>query len=230
MSRILIVDDEPQILRVLRAPLQNAGHEVLTAGNGMEAFEKVQRERLDLIITDLAMPGMNGLELTEEVRRFSQVPIIVVSVRDSDSMKVRALDQGADDYLTKPFSMPELMARVRAHLRRGNEAEQNATAIAAGDFVIDSEAHTVIVRGAEIHLTPKEFALLLAFMRKPERALTHNNLLRQVWGSAYAHQPENLRVLVGNLRKKIEREGGRTYIENEPWVGYRFRPGGTQPD
>lgn len=225
MKRILIVDDERQITRMLRASLQSSGYEVLVANDGVEGLERFQAGRPDLIISDLAMPGMNGLELTQAVRRIAQTPIIVLSVRDSDVMKVKALDEGADDYLTKPFSMPELLARVRAQLRRIPESEAVETHLEIGDFVIDSEAHAVSVRGVAVHLTPKEFDLLLLLARSPGRVMTHKVLLRAIWGPAGEDQPEYLRVLVAALRKKIERGEGQKYIQSEPWVGYRFQAG-----
>ena len=226
MKRILIVDDERQITRMLRASLQSCGYEVMVAGNGVEAFARFETDRPDLIITDLAMPEMNGLELTQAVRRLAQTPIIVLSVRDTDVMKVAALDEGADDYLTKPFSMPELLARVRAQLRRTSESEPGENHLEVGDFVIDADVHTISVRGQTIHLTPKEFDLLLLFARAPHRVLTHKILLRGIWGPAGDHQPEYLRVLIAQLRKKIERGEGPRYIVSEPWVGYRFDPEG----
>lgn len=226
MKRILIVDDEPQITRMLRASLQNSGYEILIANNGADAYARVLADRPDLIITDLAMPEMNGLELTQAVRRVAQTPIIVLSVRNTDQMKVLALDEGADDYLTKPFSMPELLARVRAQLRRAVEAAPVASRVELGDFIIDTEAHTASLRGQSIHLTPKEFDLLLVFARGPHRVLTHKVLLRAVWGPAGDGQPEYLRVLVAQLRKKIEPAEGPRYILSEPWVGYRFDPAG----
>lgn len=226
MKRILVVDDERQITRMLRASLQSCGYEVSVAGNGVEAYARFEADRPDLIITDLAMPEMNGLELTQAVRRLAQTPIIVLSVRDTDVMKVTALDEGADDYLTKPFSMPELLARVRAQLRRNAETDAAESHLEVGDFVIDSDAHTVLVRGQAIHLTPKEFDLLVLFARAPNRVLTHKILLRGIWGPAGDHQPEYLRVLIAQLRKKIERADGPRYIASEPWVGYRFEPEG----
>lgn len=227
MKRILVIDDERQITRMLRASLQSSGYEVLTAANGVEGLEKFESGRPDLIITDLAMPEMNGLELTEAVRRLDQTPIIVLSVRDTDAMKVKALDEGADDYLTKPFSMPELLARIRAQLRRNAAEQPEQTRFEIGDFVIDADAHMVSVRGQALHLTPKEFELLLLFARSPGRVLTHKVLLRAIWGPAGDDQPEYLRVLVAGLRKKIERGDGQKYIQSEPWVGYRFQPEGT---
>ncbi len=224
MKRILVVDDERQITRMLRTSLQSSGYSVSIASNGLEAFERFESERPDLIITDLAMPEMNGLELTQAVRRVASTPVIVLSVRDTELMKVTALDEGADDYLTKPFSMPELLARVRAQLRRTEELEPAALHVKLGDFVIDADAHSIAVRGQGIHLTPKEFDLLLFFARNPRRVLTHKTLLRAVWGPAGDDQPEYLRVLIAQLRKKIE--GATRYIRSEPWVGYRFDPEG----
>jgi two-component system KDP operon response regulator KdpE len=222
-AKILVVDDERQIVRVLRASLQSSGYQVTVAGNGIEALRRFGADRPDLMITDLAMPEMNGLELTQAVRRSAQTPIIVLSVRDGDAMKVQALDEGADDYLTKPFSMPELLARVRAQLRRLPVPEISETHIERGDLIIDQEAHTATVRGEAVHLTPKEFDLLLLFARSPGRVLTHKVLLRTIWGPAGEDQPEYLRVLVAGLRKKIERDAASPrYIQSEPWVGYRF--------
>lgn len=226
MKRILVVDDERQIIRMLRASLQSSGYEVLTGNNGVEGLEKFESGRPDLIITDLAMPEMNGLELTQAVRRLDRTPIIVLSVRDTDAMKVKALDEGADDYLTKPFSMPELLARIRAQFRRIATQEPQQTRFEVGDFVIDADAHTVSVRGQALHLTPKEFDLLLLFARSPGRVLTHKVLLRAIWGPAGDDQPEYLRVLIAGLRKKIEKNEGQKYIQSEPWVGYRFQPAG----
>ena len=225
--RILVVDDERQITRMLRASLQSSGYEVLIANNGAEALERFTSEHSDtpdLIISDLAMPVMDGLEFTRAIRAIASTPIIVLSVRESDRMKVEALDAGADDYLTKPFSMPELLARVRAHARRLPPAPEPEPYLAAGHFIIDTDAHTVIVRGAPVHLTPKEFDLLVLFARAPGRVLTHKVLLRAIWGPAGDNQPEYLRVLVAALRKKIERAEGEKYIQSEPWVGYRFHP------
>ncbi len=214
---------------MLRTSLQSSGYEVLLAADGEEGLELVSREKPELIITDLAMPKMNGLELTEAVRRSSAIPIIVLSVRDTDAMKINALDEGADDYLTKPFSMPELLARVRVQLRRA-EAVAEQTHVNAGDFDIDAETHTVTVGGAPVHLTPKEFDLLIQLARGAGRVMTHKVLLRAVWGPAGADQPEYLRVLIAGLRKKIERTEGRRYIQSEPWVGYRFFPDGVPDD
>jgi two-component system KDP operon response regulator KdpE len=222
--RILVVDDEPQITRVLRTSLQSNGHEVSIARDGAEALEIFAKTHPELVITDLAMPRMDGIELTREIREHSQVPIIVLSVRSQDTAKVSALDEGADDYMTKPFSIQELLARVRVQARRLAAAEDaRESSIELGDFRIDVERHQVLVRDVEIHLTPKEFDLLVYFARNAERVLTHKVLLRAIWGAAGANQPEYLRVLVAQLRKKIE-TGEPRYIVSEPWVGYRFSP------
>ncbi len=225
MRKILAVDDDRQITRMLRASLQSSGYTVVLAGDGLEAYSQFEAERPDLIITDLAMPEMNGLELTRAVRRTALTPIIVLSVRDSDAMKVAALDEGADDYLTKPFSMPELLARVRAQLRRGTEAEPDVDRIEVGDFKLDAAGHAVSLRGQPLHLTPKEFDLLTLLLRNPERVMTHKALLRAIWGPAGEDQPEYLRVLISQLRKKLD-SGGLRYIQSEPWVGYRLQPDG----
>ena len=221
--RILVVDDEPQITRVLRASLVSSGYEVQLAKDGVEAFDSYRESAPDLVITDLSMPRMDGIELTRAIRQIGDTPIIVLSVREQEIMKVAALDEGADDYVTKPFSMQELLARVRAQLRKSARQPQEATHL-SGDFEIDTEQHSVTVRQQDVHLTPKEFALLLVFARNPSRVLTHRTLLKAVWGPAGQDQPEYLRVLVAQLRKKIEATTEPRYILNEPWVGYRFDP------
>jgi two-component system KDP operon response regulator KdpE len=228
--RILIVDDEPQITRVLRTSLQSNGHEVTVAQDGADALAKFLKAEPDLVITDLAMPGMDGIELTKEVRERSQVPIIVLSVRSQDAAKVAALDEGADDYITKPFSIQELLARVRVQARRlAARDESQDPVIELGDFRIDVERHQVLVRDVEIHLTPKEFDLLLYFVRNADRVLTHKTLLKAVWGAAGIDQPEYLRVLIAQLRKKVEPGGEPQYIVSEPWVGYRLSPRAPNP-
>jgi two-component system, OmpR family, KDP operon response regulator KdpE len=223
--RILVVDDEIQITRVLRAALQSNGYEVSTAKNGVEAMTLYLEQTPDLVITDLSMPEMNGVELTRDIRQRATTPIIVVSVRDQESAKIQALDEGADDYITKPFGIQELLARVRVQLRRTMDREPSPTHLETGDFEVDAETRVVRVRGEEVHLTPKEFDLLLLFARSPERVLTHKTLLKAIWGPSGIDQPENLRVLVGQLRRKIERDPEQPYIQTEPWVGYRFCPG-----
>jgi two-component system KDP operon response regulator KdpE len=222
--RILVVDDEQQITRVLRASLASSGYDVLLARDGVEAFDLFRESTPDLVITDLFMPRMDGIELTRAIRQLGDTPIIILSVREQETMKVAALDEGADDYVTKPFSMQELLARVRSQLRKSARQPQEATRISVGDFEIDTEQHSVRIRQQEVHLTPKEFALLLVFARHPSRVLTHRTLLKAVWGAAGEDQPEYLRVLIAQLRKKIETTAEPRYVLNEPWVGYRFDP------
>ena len=223
-GRILVIDDEPQITRVLRAALVAQGYDVRIANDPEEGLRTLREWSTDLLITDLMMPGMSGVEVCRAVRARAATPILVLSVREHERSKVEALDAGADDYVTKPFSVQELFARVRAHLRRA--PERSTAAIEAGDFVVDADAHSVSVQGKAVHLTPKEFDLLLHLARNAGKVMTHRALLTAVWGAQSAHQPEYLRVFVGQLRKKLEGETGRQYIETEPWVGYRFIPEG----
>jgi two-component system, OmpR family, KDP operon response regulator KdpE len=226
-SRILVVDDETQISRVLKTTLNSHGYEVKTAADGASGFDAAMDWKPDLIVTDLSMPGMSGIELCRSVRERSQVPIIVLSVRGEEKTKVEALDAGADDYVTKPFSVNELLARVRANLRRfaANEVPSSEP-IAEGDFYIDSESRLVRVRDKEVRLTPKEFDLLTFMARHPGKVLTHRVLLNAVWGGQSVQQPEYLRVFINQLRKKIEEGDEPRYILTEPWVGYRFQPDG----
>lgn len=227
-QRILVVDDEPQIARVLRRSLASRGYEVQVAGEGEEALEIFNSWAPDLVITDLSMPNMGGLELCRRIRATSHAPIIVLSVKGEERAKVEALDAGADDYVTKPFGIDELLARVRAALRRAPTAtDQRIKVLQAGDFRADTEAHNVEVRGAEVHLTPKEYELLVYLIRHPNKALTHRALLGAVWGGDYVEQTEYLRVFIGQLRKKIEPDPAKPrYILTEPWIGYRFNPEG----
>jgi two-component system, OmpR family, KDP operon response regulator KdpE len=226
--RILVIDDEPQITRVLRAALSAQGFDVRTANDSGEGLEVFSEWPPDLVVTDLMMPGMTGVEVTRAIRARSTTPILVLSVRDHERSKVEALDAGADDYVTKPFGIQELLARVRAHLRRAPERAQ--APIEAGDFVVDEIAHTITVQGKPIHLTPKEFDLLLHLARHAGKVITHRALLTAVWGAQSAHQPEYLRVFVGQLRKKLDAETGKQYIQTEPWVGYRFVPEGVSEE
>ena len=231
MKRILVVDDERQITRMLRMALQSNGYAVETAANGVEGLQKFEAQRPDLVITDLAMPGMDGLGLTRAIRRVAATPVIVLSVRDAEAVKVQALDEGANDYLTKPFSMPELQARVRAHLRHAvAEPVESAALLEAGDFAVHTSEHTATLRGQELHLTPKEFELLALLVRNAGRVMTHKTLLRSVWGHAGESQPEYLRVLVGQLRKKLDQGVGVRYIQSEPWIGYRLIAEGLPAD
>jgi two-component system KDP operon response regulator KdpE len=225
--RILVVDDEPQITRVLRTSLSSQGYDLRVANDGETALEIMKDWTPDLVITDLSMPNMDGLELCRRLRPSTQIPIIVLSVRGEEKTKVQALDAGADDYVTKPFGIEELLARVRANLRRVPAAENGqASLIEAGDFRIDLAAHKVNVRDREVHLTPKEFDLLTYLARHAGKVVTHRTLLNAIWGGQSTEQVEYLRVFVGQLRKKLEPEtSSPRYIVTEPWVGYRFESG-----
>jgi len=226
-SRILVVDDETQIARVLKTALNSQGYEVKTAGDGESALNLATDWIPDLVVTDLSMPGMTGIELCRSVRERSHVPIIVLSVRGEEKTKIEALDAGADDYVTKPFSVSELLARVRANLRRAAATQESAAAVVEdGDFYINPESRVVRVREKEVHLTPKEFELLMFMARHPNKVLTHRILLNAVWGGESVQQPEYLRVFINQLRKKIEPGDPPRYILTDPWVGYRFQPAG----
>ncbi len=225
-ARILVVDDEPQLTRVLRRSLTAHGYDVRVAGDGESALQTFGDWAASLVITDLAMANMNGLELCRRLRTFSDVPIIVLSVRGEEKTKVEALNLGADDYVTKPFGMDELLARIRATLRRAPADDGASQIIEAGELRVDLDSRTVILRGQEVHLTPKEFDLMAHFIRNPGKVLTHRRLLGAVWGGDYTEQTEYLRVFIGQLRKKIERNpSSPRYILTEPWIGYRFNPG-----
>lgn len=226
-QNILVVDDESQITRVLKTTLSAQGYGIRTASDGEEALHALSSWQPDLVITDLRMPNMDGLELCRRVRKTSRVPIIVLSVKGEETIKVEALDAGADDYVTKPFSVNELVARVRAALRRAAVWEEPETPlIAIGDFRIDIPGHKVELKGQEIRLTPKEFELLVYLAKHPGKVITHRALLAAVWGPNSVEQPEYLRVFIGHLRKKLEAdESAPKYILTEPWVGYRFEPG-----
>ncbi len=226
-GNILVVDDEPQITRVLKTTLSSQGYGVRTASDGDEALQMLKEWTPDLVITDLRMPNLGGLELCRQIRAKSRIPIIVLSVKGEERIKVEALDAGADDYVTKPFGVHELLARVRATLRRAAAPEQpESPLIEAGDFRIDIATRSVRVRDREVHLTPKEFDLLIYLARHAGKVLTHRNLLAAIWGGNSVEQPEYLRVFVGHLRRKLEPdEATPRYILTEPWVGYRFEPG-----
>lgn len=227
-KHILVVDDESQITRVLRTSLSSHGYDIRVANDGETALEIMKDWTPDLVITDLAMPNMDGLELCRRLRTKMQVPIIVLSVRGEERTKVKALDAGADDYVTKPFGMEELLARVRANLRRRRTSEDEAGAapIEAGDFRIDPGARSVVVKDRAVHLTPKEFDLLLYLARHSGKVITHRALLGAVWGGESTEQVEYLRVFVGQLRRKLEPSpDSPRYIVTDPWVGYRFEPG-----
>jgi two-component system KDP operon response regulator KdpE len=224
---ILVVDDEAQITRVLKTALSAQGYGIRTASDGMQALLEMKTWSPDLVITDLRMPNMDGLDLCRQIRSESRIPIIVLSVKGEEAIKVEALDAGADDYVTKPFSVNELLARVRAALRRTQADEQaEAPVIDVGDFHIDIPGRKVEVRNQEVRLTPKEFDVLVYLARHPDRVVTHRALLAAVWGPNSLEQTEYLRVCIGHLRKKLEKnETIPRYIVTEPWVGYRFQPG-----
>jgi two-component system KDP operon response regulator KdpE len=224
---ILVVDDESQITRVLRTSLSAHGYDIRVANSGEMALEIMKDWAPNLIITDLSMPNVDGVQLCREVRSVSEVPIIVLSVRDKEHQKVEALDAGADDYVTKPFGMNELLARVRAHLRRAPKPDLEAQeAIEIGAFRIDLAKRAVFVQGKEVKLTPKEFDLLLYLAAHPHRVIPHRTILAAIWGSNSTEQPEYLRVFMGQLRKKIEDDPAHSrFLLTERWVGYRFEPG-----
>jgi two-component system, OmpR family, KDP operon response regulator KdpE len=223
---ILVVDDEPQITRVLRTSLSNQGYDIRVANDGEMALEIMKDWTPDLVITDLSMPNMDGLELCRRLRLKSQVPIIVLSVRGQERTKVQALDAGADDYMTKPFGMEELLARVRANLRRGPSEDSASKVIELGDFRIDIEARIVSVSGRAVHLTPKEFDVLLYLAERPGKVVPHRTLLGSVWGGESTEQVEYLRVVVAQLRKKLQPSAASPqYIVTEPWIGYRLEAG-----
>ena len=222
--RLLAVDDEPQITRVLRTALAAHGYQVRTATDGETAFASFAEWRPHLVVSDLRMPRMDGLELCRKIRAVSNVPIIMLSVDASERSKVAALDAGADDYMTKPFGADELLARIRAVSRRvRDEDAADASPLVIGDVRIDIAARRVFISERMIRLTPKEFALLLYLARRPNRVVEHGELLEAIWGDGSREHHEYLRVFVGQVRKKIEPEPwAPRYIETEPWVGYRF--------
>lgn len=228
--RVLIVDDEPSILAAMIPLLRSRGYDVATAMSGRAALDALQRDKPDLIVLDLGLPDTDGIEICRLIRDGTATPIIVLSARGKEADKVAALDAGADDYVTKPFGTEELMARIRVALRRLEPPGGSEGQITSGDLVIDRDRHRVLRGGEEIRLTPKEFELLLFFAQHPGRVLTHRAILKAIWGPHSVDQPEHLRVLVGSLRRKIERDAARPkYVLTEPWVGYRFadEPGQT---
>lgn len=223
-STILIVDDEPQIRRVMRSTLSSHGYAIAEAKSGEEALEWMRKEQPDLVLLDVNMPGMGGLEVCREIRRSSNAPIIMLTVRHAERDKVMALDAGADDYVVKPFGIEELLARIRAALRRFSPAA-NLPAFVSKDFTIDFETREVTVRGRTVHLTPKEYDVLKHLVANQGKPLTHRRLLQAVWGPDYGEETENLRVVINQLRNKIEADPARPrFIVTEPWVGYRFHP------
>lgn len=222
-AKILIVDDAQQVRRVLRTALSSEGYTISEAGTGEEALDAIRTSTPDAILLDVNMPGMGGLEACREIRRTLDVPILMLTVRNAERDKVMALDAGADDYVVKPFGMQELLARIRAALRRRVPAGKE-TSFFSKDLSVDFEARLVTVRGQQVHLTPKEFELLRHLVLNAGKPLTHRRLLQAVWGPDYGDEPEYLRVMINQLRKKIESDPARPkLILTEPWVGYRFQ-------
>jgi len=227
LPRILLVDDEVPIQRALVPLLRSKGYAVEVAGTGGEALNKIAVSALDLVVLDLGLPDRTGLDVCREIRSQSAVPIVVLSARGAEADKVAALDLGADDYVTKPFGPEELLARIRAALRRGSARDEPlAGRITLGDLTIDYDRHRAIRDDREIRLTPKEFELLALLARNAGRVLTHRSILKAVWGPNAIDQPEHLWVLMAQLRKKLERDPAHPrYLLSEPWVGYRFAAG-----
>jgi two-component system, OmpR family, KDP operon response regulator KdpE len=224
-ASILVVDDEPQIRRTLRTTLSFRGYLITEAATGEEALELVRKQKPDLILLDVNLPGFSGIETCREIRRTTDAPIIMLTVRNAERDKVVALDAGADDYVTKPFGIEELLARVRASLRRHPSAEATP-AFHSKDFAVDFELRRVTVAGEQIHLAPKEFEVLKQLIANQGKPVSHRRLLQSVWGPEYGEETENLRVVINQLRKKIEKDPAQPrYILTEPWVGYRFQPG-----
>ena len=223
-ARILVVDDEPQILRSLRTTLASHGYDVQTAATGEEALAAVDGRLPDLVVLDLVLPGLSGLEVCRHLRARSSLPILVLSARGDERDKVAALDLGADDYLTKPFGVNELLARIRAALRRAVGARGPSAVVEAGALRVDFDRRQVTLDGADVRLTPTEFDLLKVLVANAGRVLTHGYLLRTVWGPEYEGESQLLRVFIGQLRRKVERDPSRPrHILTDPGVGYRFR-------
>jgi two-component system KDP operon response regulator KdpE len=227
VTRVLVVDDEPQILRALRISLAARGYDVLTAADGGSALHTAASDRPDLVVLDLGLPDVDGVDVIRKLRAWTEVPIVVLSGRSGSSDKVAALDAGADDYVTKPFSVDELLARIRAVTRRlGNRDAEPVVQL--GAHTVDLNAHTIHVTGdpaRTVHLTRTEWQLLEALLREPGKLLTQRQLLRQVWGPAYHHETHYLRQYIGHLRRKLEPDPARPrHLLTEPGMGYRFRP------
>lgn len=222
--KVLVIDDEPQIRRALRVGLEQNKYEVVLAASGEEGLDLAASCSPDLVILDLAMPGINGFEVCRQLRDWSKAPIIVLSVRESEEDKIRALDMGADDYLTKPFGIRELLARTRAVLRRSSlDEDTNPSTFTCGDLIIDFAHRRVTTGEQEVHLTPKEYDLLRYMALNADRVITHRQLLSRIWGQGYENDTHTLRVHMANLRNKIEPHPEHPrYIRTETRVGYRF--------
>jgi two-component system KDP operon response regulator KdpE len=224
LARILVVDDDPQIRRVMRVTLTGQGYEVDDARNGEAGLDKVRSGRFDLVLLDMNMPGMGGLETCREMRRQSEIAIVMLTVRDGDSDKIEALDAGADDYVTKPYKAPELLARIRAALRRTPGAQGPSGRTTIGAVQVDFDTREVVTKGGRVRLTPKEFDLFRYFAAHANKVLTHRELLQAVWGPDYGDEVDYLRVFINQLRKKIEQNPSNpVYLLTEPWVGYRLQ-------
>jgi len=223
-GRILVVDDQPQIRRVLRTTLIAKGYEVDDARGGQEALEKVRAQKYDVVLLDINMPDINGVEVCRALRSASNVGIIMLTVRSAEADKVAALDAGADDYVTKPFGTPELLARIRSLLRRNAAADFAIQQLNVKDLEVDFQARQATVRGKTVHLTPKEFELLKYLANHANKVVPHRELLQAVWGPDYSSELGHLRAYVKELRKKIEVNPNQPkYLLTEPWVGYRLR-------
>ncbi len=223
-GRILVVDDQPQMRRLMRSTLTGAGYEIDDAKTGEEALLKVRDYHPDLVLLDINMPGMGGLATCREIRATVNVAIIMLTVRNSEADKVAALDAGADDFVTKPFSTPELLARIRAALRRVPVSPSSPLRIRAGRLTVDFGARAVSNGARNAHLTPKELDLLRYLTQRPNQAISHRELLQNVWGPDYGDQVDYLRAIVKNLRKKVEVNPEQPeHILTEPWIGYRFK-------
>ncbi len=227
--KVLIVDDESSIRHFLRVSLEGHKYKVIEAERGADAIELARKENPDAIIIDMGLPDMTGAEVTQSIRKFCKVPILILSVQGHERTKIEALDLGADDYLTKPFSVDELLARMRAATRRFQETA-NSTTLICGDVKLDLERRTVVVKTTDVSLTPNEFSLLAAMLRHSGKVLTHRQLLKEVWGEAYADDSHLLRVNICNLRRKLEVDPViPSYIKTEPGVGYRLAEPSHEP-
>jgi two-component system KDP operon response regulator KdpE len=221
---VLAIDDEPQLLRALETILEGRGYRLRTAPNGAMGLDAIAQERPDVVLLDLAMPGVDGVEVCRRLRAFSRVPILVLSALSDEARKVKALDAGADDYITKPFGVEELLARVRAALRRAQAQHDDEAVLHVGGIELDQIARRVTVDGEEVHLTPTQYELLRVFVNNPDRVLTQHTLLVMTFGPTYDDAVDNLRTFVAQLRRKIERDPSRPQrIVTEPGLGYRFR-------